>query len=154
MQSNKSAYLKVIIGPMFSGKTSTLLEIYKKAKFCNKNIVVINYSHDKRYSNTELSSHDLQMIPCKQTIKLCELYNIKSHIDNGEILKQDIILRPIHVFGWGDGKFPIWMNIERQIKANKPVSVEAADCIYIIEMVAIVEKIVDHSYRIRWIIAF
>ena len=59
-------------------------------------------------------------------------------------LKQDIILRPIHVFGWGDGKFPIWMNIERQIKANKPVSVEAADCIYIKEMVAIVEKIVDN----------
>ena len=55
-----------------------------------------------------------------------------------------IILRPIHIFGMGDGKFPIWMNIERQIKANKPVNVEAADCIYIKEVVAIVEKIVEN----------
>ena len=57
---------------------------------------------------------------------------------------KDIILRPIHIFGMGDGKFPIWMNIERQIKANKPVNVEAADCIYIKEVVAIVEKIVEN----------
>ena len=27
----------------------------------------------------------------------------------------DIILRPIHVYGIGDSKFPIWMNIERQL---------------------------------------
>ena len=43
--------------------------------------------------------------------------------------KEDIILRPIHVYGMGDGKFSIWMNIERQIAANKHVMVERAGCI-------------------------
>ena len=32
---NNTGYLELIIGPMFSSKTSSLLEIYKQCKFCN-----------------------------------------------------------------------------------------------------------------------
>ena len=56
--------------------------------------------------------------------------------------ENDVILRPIHVYGIGDAKFPIWMNIERQIEKNKPVNVEAADCIYIDDFVEIVKNII------------
>ena len=56
--------------------------------------------------------------------------------------EKDIILRPIHVYGIGDSKFPIWMNIERQIEKGKPVNVEAADCIYIDDFVEIVKNII------------
>jgi nucleoside-diphosphate-sugar epimerase len=56
---------------------------------------------------------------------------------------EDIILRPIHVYGIGDSKFPIWMNIERQIQKNQPVNIEAADCIYIDDFVQIVKNILD-----------
>jgi len=47
-------YLELIIGPMFSGKTSKLLEVYKQCKLCNINVLVVNYSGDTRYP--ELSS--------------------------------------------------------------------------------------------------
>jgi nucleoside-diphosphate-sugar epimerase len=57
--------------------------------------------------------------------------------------KQDVILRPIHVYGMGDGKYPIWMNIERQIAINKPVLVEEAGCIYIKDFIAAVKNIID-----------
>ena len=33
--------------------------------------------------------------------------------------ENDVILRPIHIYGMGDGKFSIWMNLERQIAAKK-----------------------------------
>lgn len=56
--------------------------------------------------------------------------------------EKDVILRPIHVFGYGDGKFPITMNIERQHKVNKPVKVEKAGCIYIHDLVYLIRKIV------------
>jgi len=56
---------------------------------------------------------------------------------------QDVILRPIHVYGMGDGKFSIWMNIERQIANNNPVMVEQAACIYIDDFVTTVKNIVD-----------
>ncbi len=58
-------YLELILGSMFSGKTSYLLEVYKKCVFCNIPVAVINYSADNRYtSEPMLSTHDKQMIPC------------------------------------------------------------------------------------------
>ena len=56
--------------------------------------------------------------------------------------ENDIILRPIHVYGIGDSKFPIWMNIERQIERDQPVNIECADCIYIDDFTEIVKNIV------------
>ena len=58
--------------------------------------------------------------------------------------EKDVILRPIHVYGMGDGKFSIWMNIERQIAANKPVMVERAGCIYIDDFVLAIKNILDN----------
>jgi thymidine kinase len=59
-----SGYLELFIGPMFSGKTSKLLEIYKQNIFCEIPIIVINHSLDTRYHQTYLSTHDKIMIPC------------------------------------------------------------------------------------------
>ena len=64
----KNNYLRLIIGPMFSGKTSHLINVYHN--FSNKyadqniNILVINYDLDKRYSDNSLSNHDGVCIPC------------------------------------------------------------------------------------------
>ena len=58
--------------------------------------------------------------------------------------EKDVILRPIHIYGIGDSKFPIWMNIERQIAVNKPVLVEEAGCIYIDDFVTTVKNIIDN----------
>jgi len=70
-----TGYLELFIGPMFSGKTSKLLEIYKQNIFCNISIIVINHSADKRYHETHLSTHDKTMIPCIQTQELLPLWN-------------------------------------------------------------------------------
>ena len=59
-----SGYLELILGPMFSGKTTRLIEHYKAYKYIGKKIVVLNYSLDVRYSTTNLSSHDHVEIPC------------------------------------------------------------------------------------------
>ena len=65
-------YLEIAIGPMFSGKTSWLLEIYNQHTFCSKNVVVINHSEDTRYHETMLSTHDKKMIPCIHAANLHE----------------------------------------------------------------------------------
>ena len=56
--------LDLFIGPMFSGKTTKLIEIYNRCVEENVNVVAINYAADTRYHNTLLSTHDKQMIPC------------------------------------------------------------------------------------------
>jgi thymidine kinase len=72
---NSPAYLEIILGPMFSGKTSRLVEIYRQCKFCNIGISVINHTIDDRYDNVLLSTHDKVKIPCIKTNKLLDLWN-------------------------------------------------------------------------------
>jgi thymidine kinase len=66
-------YLEIIKGPMFSGKTTRLLDIYKKFSFCEIKTMVINYEKDNRYSDILLSSHDKVMIPCIKALKLSDI---------------------------------------------------------------------------------
>ena len=75
VKTMNSGYLELIIGPMFSGKTTELLEIYKKCKFCSISVVIINHACDKRYHDTMVSSHDKSMAPCLQATKLVDIWN-------------------------------------------------------------------------------
>ncbi len=68
-----TGYLEIILGPMFSGKTSKLLEIYKQYEYCNVATLVINHSMDTRYHETKMSTHNKEMIPCKQCNTLYSL---------------------------------------------------------------------------------
>lgn len=69
-----AGYLELIIGPMFSGKTSKLVEIYNQCKFCNISVAVINHCIDNRYDDNLLSTHDKIKIPCIKTDKLMDLW--------------------------------------------------------------------------------
>jgi len=65
MSTRNNGYLELILGSMFSGKTSYLLDVYKKCVFCNIPVAVVNYEADNRYtSEPMMSTHDKQMIPC------------------------------------------------------------------------------------------
>ena len=79
MNTNES-YLELIIGPMFSGKTSKLLEIYKQCIFCNIPVCIINHSIDTRYSETMLSTHDKLMAPCLRTSELNSLWSLDKNV--------------------------------------------------------------------------
>jgi thymidine kinase len=77
-----SGYLKLILGPMFSGKTSELIALYRRYVRSGKNVMVINFVGDTRYSSTELSTHDKQMIHCYMLKQLKEVYETKNYKDN------------------------------------------------------------------------
>jgi len=62
--------LHLIIGPMFSGKTTKLIEYSRQF---NKP-AIINYAGDIRYHPTLLSTHDQIMVPCIQTYELASLF--------------------------------------------------------------------------------
>lgn len=67
---NNTGYLQLILGPMYSGKTTTLLELKKQYTYSKMPCCVINYSEDKRYHESLLSTHDKQMIECYNTLSL------------------------------------------------------------------------------------
>jgi len=66
-----AGYLAMYIGPMYSGKSTRLIQLYKQFKFCNVSTLVINYAEDTRYSNESvLMTHDKQSIPCSLSTEL------------------------------------------------------------------------------------
>ena len=83
-------YLEVAIGPMFSGKTSWLLEIFSQHTFCDKNVTVINHSEDNRYHEDMLSTHDKKMIPCIKTHTFVKDDTNKEIFDKS--LSSDVVL--------------------------------------------------------------
>ena len=82
----QNGYLELIIGPMFSGKTSQLVNIYKQYTFCNIPVCVINHDIDTRYHDEMLSTHDKIMIPCIRINKLTEIFEMKSLIESQVVL--------------------------------------------------------------------
>jgi thymidine kinase len=69
-------YLQLIIGPMFSGKTSSIINLQNQYKFSKMNVCVINYAEDKRYDENKLSTHDKVMIECFNTLQLQNILHI------------------------------------------------------------------------------
>ena len=101
-----SAYLEIILGPMFSGKTSRLVEIYKQCKFCNIAVEVINHSLDNRYDDELLSTHDQIKIPCIKTDKLMDIYSeLEIPLENHNRLGDKFKIRNSNVILINEGQF-------------------------------------------------
>jgi len=90
------------MGPMFSGKTSKLLEIYKQCVFCNIPVSIINHSLDKRYHDSMISSHDKIMAPCLQAKELKDVWSMD---DTSISMKNDDILKKSDIILINEGQF-------------------------------------------------
>lgn len=84
MSRNSSAYLEIILGPMYAAKTTTIVEMYKKCNFCNISVAVINHSIDNRYDDELMSTHDKVKIPCIKTERLMDVYIEHLNIESNE----------------------------------------------------------------------
>jgi thymidine kinase len=98
---NHSGYLELILGPMFSGKTSTLKKIYDQCIYCNIPVMVINYEADNRYCDASfMSTHDKIMIPCVKGVSIDEiLKQNKEKVDDSEVIliNEGQFFKDIHI---------------------------------------------------------
>jgi thymidine kinase len=90
--SSSSSHLELILGPMFAGKTTALMEEYQRIRY-KENIrsVIINHSKDaERNNNNEqgvgvrhavLRSHGGLSVPCIQTDNLSKEFNMLTTYD-------------------------------------------------------------------------
>jgi len=116
-------YLELIIGPMFSGKTSRLLELYRQYNQCNLNIVVINHSIDNRYNHSSiLTNHDKISIPCISVSNISSIWNNESSPYFKQLREADIILI-------NEGQFfeDIYDSVKDMINYNKYIYISGLD---------------------------
>jgi len=83
MSNSNNLYgeLHLIIGPMFSGKTTALIDVYNANIRLNNKVAVINYYKDRRYHKSMLSTHDNVMIECINCVKINEVLSNPTVLD-------------------------------------------------------------------------
>ena len=65
--------LELIIGNMFSGKSSELIRRINREKSIQKKILVINFIGDNRYSHNSVTTHDNTKVSSLKLAKLSDL---------------------------------------------------------------------------------
>jgi thymidine kinase len=105
MNIDNQGYLELILGPMFSGKTTQTIQIYNKYKYIGKKVCVINYMDDKRYDDTMLSSHDEMKIPCVFLRTLAEVWTHYEKLLSTESIQISREMREADVIIINEGQF-------------------------------------------------
>ena len=128
--TNESGYLEIILGPMYSSKSTRLLEIYKQCIFCNIPVIIINHSIDTRYHESMVSTHDKIMAPCIQTTKLSDIWDYKDiDSDFNENSDRHIKLRTSDVILINEGQFfeDLYEVVVDMLKCNKRIYICGLD---------------------------
>ena len=80
--------ISLILGPMFAGKTSSLIRRYRRYTVAGKRCLLVKHINDTRYDSEQLCTHDLHKIEAKSCFNLHELWNL---IDNYDVICVDEI---------------------------------------------------------------
>jgi thymidine kinase len=68
--------LNLIIGPMYSGKTSTLITRYNRHQIARRKCIMIKYSRDTRYDEKMIVTHDgvrVTAVSCEELVDVDEI---------------------------------------------------------------------------------
>lgn len=75
-KGQRSGWIEVICGSMFSGKTEELIRRLRRAKIANQNVEIFKPTIDTRYDETKVVSHDANFIlstPVKNSKNILDL---------------------------------------------------------------------------------
>lgn len=80
-RNQRSGWIEVICGSMFSGKTEELIRRMRRAKIAHQQAAIFKPAIDVRYSRDEVVSHDANSIPSTPVQHSRELLNISEDIN-------------------------------------------------------------------------
>ncbi len=92
-----SGWIEVIVGSMFSGKTEELIRRLRRAQYAKQKVQVFKPEIDRRYHQTNVTSHDQTQI---QAIALKSIHEIWNHLnphtevigfDEGQFFNKDLV---------------------------------------------------------------
>ncbi|KAL8583300.1 hypothetical protein ACOMHN_043077 [Nucella lapillus] len=77
----ESGHIELVIGPMFSGKTTELIRRMKRYRVARYSCLIIKYSGDTRYDLDGVSTHDKQILPAVSTDQLMKVVTEAEQFD-------------------------------------------------------------------------
>jgi thymidine kinase len=111
------AYLEIILGPMFSGKTSKLVQVYRQCLLCNIPVLTINHSNDLERTSTAqmLENHDNIKIPCISVELLSSVPQEKIHQSMVILINEGQFFQDLYLF------------VVKMLEQNKQIYVAGLD---------------------------
>ena len=94
-KGQRSGWIEVICGSMFSGKTEELIRRIKRARFAHQEVAIFKPAVDQRYHERKVVSHDENEImsrPVHQSrdiLSVCDAVNVVG-IDEGQFFDQHL----------------------------------------------------------------
>lgn len=82
----RSGWIEIITGSMFSGKTEELIRRLKRARIANQKVEVFKPKIDTRYSSLEVISHDENSV---QSIVIDKSEEILMHVGHADVIGID-----------------------------------------------------------------
>ena len=96
--------LEIVVGPMFSGKSTYALSYVRRQRSIGKKVLIIKPNIDNRYSADNLVTHDKEQIPC-----MVWDVSIPLPVTTNEILHNDCIVIEEAQFFLGLKKFVTYL---------------------------------------------
>ena len=81
--------ITLIIGCMFSGKSTEIMRLIKRYKVLKKKILIINHKSDQRYSTDSISTHDKIQVKCEMLEKLLPAISTNEYQDADVIVIEE-----------------------------------------------------------------
>lgn len=93
---NRTGWIEVIAGCMFSGKTEELIRRLRRAKIAKQNVIVFKPKIDNRYAEKEIVSHSEQSLPSEVIEEANEILTFSKNahvigIDEAQFFKSDLV---------------------------------------------------------------
>ena len=134
--------IELITGPMFSGKTTRLIENIRKYAYKNKKTIMVSFTGDKRYTDkSEVVTHDQMKYDSIQSNTLSEKFNILKNYD---------------CIGIDEGQFfPDLVEVcEELADMGKLVIVAALSGDFMREPFSVIEKLIPKTDKIKLLKAY
>ncbi len=155
-KGQRSGWIEVICGSMFSGKTEELIRRLKRAKIANQKVEIFKPKLDTRYGETKVVSHDensILAIPIESSKKLLELSDGISVVGIDEVQFFDKDLPEVVQSLALRGKRVIAAGLDMDFKGNPfgPMPNLLAVAEYITKVHAICQhcgNLATHSFRL------
>jgi len=155
-KGQRSGWIEVICGSMFSGKTEELIRRLKRAKIANQKVEIFKPKVDTRFDSAKVVSHDensILAIPVEQSQRILELSQSVSVIGIDEAQFFDMELTDVCQQLALDGKRVIVAGLDMDFRGKPfgPMPYLLAVAEYITKVHAICQhcgNLATHSYRL------
>jgi len=136
-----SGNLKLIIGPMYAGKSTELIKEIRLYEFLEKNIVIINHSINNRYGTEGISTHD--KIQVNNSININTLQELEDKHNDLFQKTEIIIIEELQFFNDSFEKITEWLD-----KYNKKIIAAGLISDYLRQPFGDVIKLIPHAEEV------